>query len=130
MSCLRSNFLTRRTMASSARSSMRLETYHSGSFSFLCGAVGWQKSAGMALQDAAAKDLDDIDQPHDHQHHRSDRVKSAAQPHFVVGHMHVSLQHPADHENPGQDDKSVACMARDPFEDGEDIEKQRQLELI
>src|SRR5580698_5060295 len=35
-------------MASSARSSIRLDTYHSGILSFLCGACGWQKSSGIA----------------------------------------------------------------------------------
>src|SRR5208282_3903788 len=48
MSCLRSNFFTRRMIASRARSIIKSETYHSGSFSFLCGAAGWQKSSGMA----------------------------------------------------------------------------------
>src|ERR1043166_7727075 len=47
MSCLRSIFLARRTMASSARSIIRLETYHSGIFNFLCGVFGWQKCSGM-----------------------------------------------------------------------------------
>lgn len=75
---------------------MRLETYHN--FSVLYGAVGWQKSTGMASQNAAAEDLDDIDHPHHHEHYRSDGVKSAAHPHLVVGHMHVSLKQPADDE--------------------------------
>src|SRR6266540_7224561 len=48
MSCLRSRFLTRRTTASSARSIIRVETYHSGIFSFLCGVFGWQKLSGIA----------------------------------------------------------------------------------
>src|SRR5438874_13579298 len=47
MSCSRSRLLTRRTTASSARSIIRLETYHSGIFSFLCGVFGWQKWSGM-----------------------------------------------------------------------------------
>src|SRR5712691_326215 len=48
MSCLRSRLLTRRTMASSARSIIKLEMYHSGIFSFLCGVLGWQKWSGIA----------------------------------------------------------------------------------
>jgi hypothetical protein len=47
MSCLRSKFFTRRMTASSARSIIRLDTYHSGIRSFLCGATGWQKLRGM-----------------------------------------------------------------------------------
>ena len=48
MSCLRSMRLARRTTASSARSIMRMETNHSGIRSFLCDALGWQKSSGNA----------------------------------------------------------------------------------
>src|SRR6202048_1987452 len=48
ISCWRSRFLTRRSIASTARSSIRLEMYHSGIRSFLCGALGWQKCRGIA----------------------------------------------------------------------------------
>src|SRR5712691_4946037 len=48
MSCLRSSVLARRTMASSARSIMRLETNHSGILNFLWGVFGWQKWSGIA----------------------------------------------------------------------------------
>src|SRR5207247_8446161 len=44
---LRSIFLARRTTASSARSIIRHEIYHSGILSFLCGVCGWQKCSGM-----------------------------------------------------------------------------------
>src|SRR5262245_8480987 len=47
MSCLRSIVLARRTTASSARSIIRAEAYHSGIRSFLWGVFGWQKSSGM-----------------------------------------------------------------------------------
>src|SRR5208282_5220868 len=98
---------------------MRLETYHSGSFSFACGAVGWQKSSGMAmnlLDDANSNDhtgqhLDDIQRPHDHEDQSTDREEPATQPHDVAGDVHISLQHAADHENPRQDDKDVAGVS-------------------
>src|SRR6266853_1735421 len=48
MSCLRSKFFTRRMTASRARSIIRVDTYHSGMRSFLCGASGWQKWRGMS----------------------------------------------------------------------------------
>src|ERR1017187_10277751 len=106
MSCLRSNLFARRTIAASARSSMRLETYHSGSLSFLCGAVGWQKSTGIVLSlhnprshDHAGEHLDDIDRPHDHEHQCPNGEECAPQPIDITCHVHISLQHTKDHEN-------------------------------
>src|SRR5260370_40554078 len=56
MSCLRSSVLARRTMASSARSIMRLETNHSDILNFLWGVFGWQKWSGMAASPRVACD--------------------------------------------------------------------------
>ncbi len=47
-----------------------------------------------------------------------------------MSHVHVSLQQPADHENPGQDHKRITRMPGNPFECGEDVKQHRQFKLI
>src|SRR5579859_2535317 len=103
MSCLRSRFLTRRTTASRARSIIRLDTYHSGSRSFWCGAVGWQKSSGMAASPlSAGEHFDDVNDPHDGEHYSRPAEQRSAHVHVVVGHMYESVQQAEHDEDPGQ----------------------------
>src|ERR1700728_767392 len=121
MSCLRSNFLTRRTTASTARSIIRLETYHSGILSFSWGAVGWQRSSGMVLHPGAGQHFDDIDHPIGEQSEGRNAVQRPANAYDIAGGVNISVKQTKDHEYPRQDDEYQTGLVRHIGQNGQDI---------